>query len=444
MKRREFLQYLAAGTLAGGCGRYLPEDDLMEVSIPGFQPRAAQVEITQILWKAVDLFREKHPEIRIEPASGGGGGYEELMIRVMEGNPPDIMSFAGGDTGLVYSYIEQGHVLDLSEYLQWPSYDTPGASWLETIDPLYHEALTYNGRFYAIPLTVYTLQFYCNKALYERAGADPNPPTWDCFLDNCERLKRIGVAPITQDGIHWYTSWWFDHLALRLLGPEKVRQALRDPERRTKWTEPGFIQAARMVGELLDREYFVAGFSGLNHIESELLFWQGQAATLFVGNWLTSARKEIMGDDFRLYAFPFPGVEGGQGSPHALMGYAGALSIPTRARHPELAADFLRLLDSRWFQEQMVQQVLRVSPLSSVSFPPVHQGLDLILKNKDSFYPFSFGLEGAHPFLYRQYWDEWNRFMVAREISAEQLVGGLEDIFTRYFQTVELSPASML
>lgn len=442
MERRAFLKCLAAGAL--GCGRYLPDEDLMDVSIPGFQTRAAQVEITQLLWQAVDRFREAHPQIRVEPASGGGGGYEELMIRVMEGHPPDIMSFAGGDTGLVYSYVEQGHVLDLTQYLQGPSYDTPGATWLETIDPLYYEALTYAGRFYAIPLTVYSLQFYCNAALYERAGAELNPRTWEQFLDNCERLKRIGVAPLTQDGIHWYTSWWLDHLSMRILGPEKVRQALRDPQRRTRWTEEGFHRAARMVGKLLDRGYFVEGFSGLNHIESELMFWQGQAATLFVGNWLTSARKEIMGGDFRLYAFPFPGVEGGRGSPRELMGYAGALSVPARARHPDLAADFLRLLDSRWFQEQMVQRVLRVSPLSSVSFPPVHQGLDLILKDKESFYPFSFGLEGAHPFLYRQYWNEWNRFMVAREISAEQLVENLEDIFVSYYRSVELSPASLL
>ncbi len=64
MRRRQFLRCLAAGTLAGGCGRYVPEDDLMEVSIPGFQTRAAEVAITQILWQAVDRFREKHPGIR--------------------------------------------------------------------------------------------------------------------------------------------------------------------------------------------------------------------------------------------------------------------------------------------------------------------------------------------------------------------------------------------
>ena len=245
------------------------------------------------------------------------------------------------------------------------------------------------------------------------------------------------MIPITQDGIHWYTVWWLEHLALRLLGAEKLRQALRDPQRRTPWTEAGFLQAARMVENMLDKGYFVEGFSGLNHIESEFLFWRGQAATVFVGNWLTSARRDIMGD-FPLYTYAFPAVEGGEGNLRELMGYARALSIPALARHPEPAAHFLRLINSRWHQQQMVEEVLRVSSIVGVSIPTMHQGLDVVLGEKTSFYPFSFDLEGEHPFLYRQYWDEWNRFMVAREISAIQLLENLEQIFTLYLQNVAI------
>ena len=95
----------------------------------------------------------------------------------------------------------------------------------------------------------------CTNALVP----DLNPQTWDQFLDNCERLKRAGIVPITQDGIHWYTSWWFDHLAQRILGADKVRQAFRDPQRRIQWTEPGFLQAARMVEKMLDKGYFAEG-----------------------------------------------------------------------------------------------------------------------------------------------------------------------------------------
>ena len=229
MERRDFLKYVAASALAGGCGRYLPGENVLEIA--NLQPPAAQVPINQLMWRAIERFRETHPEVQVEPASGGGGGYQELMIRVMEGHPPDIMSFATAETGLTYAYVEQGHVLDITEHLQRPSWDTPGKTWLDTLDPLYRGPLTYKGRFYAIPQNVISLQVYCNAELYQRAGADLNPQTWDQFLDNCERLKRAGIVPITQDGIHWYTSWWFDHLAQRILGADKVRQAFRDPQR---------------------------------------------------------------------------------------------------------------------------------------------------------------------------------------------------------------------
>ncbi|MXY82861.1 MAG: extracellular solute-binding protein, partial [Gemmatimonadetes bacterium] len=369
VERRDFLKYVAASALAGGCGRYLPGENVLEIA--NLQPPAAQVPINQLMWRAIERFRETHPEVHVEPASGGGGGYQELMIRVMEGHPPDIMSFATAETGLTYAYVEQGHVLDITEHLQRPSWDTPGKTWLETLDPLYRGPLTYKGRFYAIPQNVISLQVYCNAELYQRAGADLNPQTWDQFLDNCERLKRAGIVPITQDGIHWYTSWWFDHLAQRILGADKVRQAFRDPQRQTPWTEPGFLQAARMIEYIRDRGYFAEGFAGLNHIESELLFWQGRAATVFVGSWFTSGRTAVIGKDFPLYAFRFPAVQGGHGNPHDLIGTVNTQSIPTLARQPERAAEFLRLVNSRWFQEQMVQQAQMISPLTGMPLPGI-------------------------------------------------------------------------
>jgi len=74
----------------------------------------------------------------------------------------------------------------------------------------------------------------------------------------------------------------------------------------------------------------------------------------------------------------------------------------------------------------------------------VHQGLDVVLGEKTGFYPFSFDLEGENPFLYRQYWDEWNRFMVAREISAVELLENLEQIFTRYFRIAAIESAALI
>ena len=117
-----------------------------------------------------------------------------------------------------------------------------------------------------------------------------------------------------------------------------------------------------------------------------------------------------------------------------MIGTVNTLSIPTRARHPELAAEYLRLIDSRWFQQQMVEKALMVSPLANAELPAVQQGLKEVLQDTVKFHPFSFGLEGAYPFLYRQYWNEWNRFMVAREISATELVENLEALFASYYR----------
>lgn len=72
MHRRQFLRCLAAGSLAGACGRYLPDEHLLEVST--LQSRAAQIPINQLWWEAADRLMGAHPGIRVEPASGGGAG----------------------------------------------------------------------------------------------------------------------------------------------------------------------------------------------------------------------------------------------------------------------------------------------------------------------------------------------------------------------------------
>ena len=92
-----------------------------------------------------------------------------------------------------------------------------------------------------------------------------------------------------------------------------------------------------------------------------------------------------------MYAFRFPAVQGGRGNPHDLIGTVNTQSIPTLARQPERAAEFLRLVNSRWFQEQMVQQAQMISPLVGMPLPGIQQGLDQILAETEQFYSFSFG-----------------------------------------------------
>ena len=79
-----------------------------------------------------------------------------------------------------------------------------------------------------------------------------------------------------------------------------------------------------------------------------------------------------------------------------------------------------------------------VSPLPNMPFHSIHQGLEGVLKEIERFHPFSFGLEGAQPFLYRQYWNKWNQFMVARELSAPQVLEELEDLFISYYENAAL------
>ena len=69
-----------------------------------------------------------------------------------------------------------------------------------------------------------------------------------------------------------------------------------------------------MVEQMLDRGYFAEGFAGLNHIESELLFWQGRAATVFVGSWFNQRSDRSNRErTFPCMPFAFPQCRVGAG-----------------------------------------------------------------------------------------------------------------------------------
>ena len=104
----------------------------------------------------------------------------------------------------------------------------------------------------------------------------------------------------------WTIAMYYDLLALREVGPEKVADAAA---KRTDYSDPGFLEAARKLRQLVDMGAFTADSATALREEAEALFMQGQAPM-----YLTAAGLHPVstGESSR--------VAGGQGEGRALSG----------------------------------------------------------------------------------------------------------------------------
>lgn len=120
------------------------------------------------------------------------GYHETFMSAAMANAAPDIACEA---STAPFLYHGMGMALDLTPiYEQW---EQEGGGFINQIDQSVWEYMTdENGVLYALPYGVDGAGFFYNKSVFEEAGIDELPATWDDLLAACEKISAIGKTPI--------------------------------------------------------------------------------------------------------------------------------------------------------------------------------------------------------------------------------------------------------
>src|SRR5581483_8323738 len=101
--------------------------------------------------------------------------------------------------------------------------------------------LSVHGTPYGVPYFSQGIVFYYNKALFRKAGLNPQTPprTWAQLLADCAALKKAGIVPIVagfKDG--YYAEWWTATLATQLMTPKEAAASLANPN----WSSPAVVK----------------------------------------------------------------------------------------------------------------------------------------------------------------------------------------------------------
>ncbi|MCW6007150.1 extracellular solute-binding protein [Micromonospora sp. CPCC 205371] len=190
--------------------------------------------------KAKADFAKRHPGVTVEFVAQPFEQYYTLLgAAIQSGKGPDVMLFNGG--GQIRDRVDA--LLPLDQYVDEDKQRLAG--W---------DAFTKDGKVYAAPVTLQGHPIYYNKALYQRAGLNPDRPatSWSEFVANCAAItKATGAKCFAQGnkegiGIQFFMSG----LGSGILSPREYDDWVAG---KRDWNSPGVKRIFALWKEVNDK-----------------------------------------------------------------------------------------------------------------------------------------------------------------------------------------------
>lgn len=289
-------------------------------------------------WKdTVAGFEKKYPKVKIDLQTVQNEDLDgKLQTAMNSGDAPDIFLQRGG--GKMKAMVDAGQLKDITADISAATKKVvPSASLkVDSID----------GKIYAMPLSVLPSGVWYNKDLFDQAGIDAPPTTFDELLADAKTLKSKGIQPIALGAKDaWPAGHWYYNFAIRECSPDTIRSVAKS----LSFTDPCWTKAGQDLQRLKDADVFNRGFLTTGAQQgagsSAGLIANGKAAMEDMGAWDPGVIASLTPDKKPLKSlawFPFPSIAGGKGAQDGILGGVDAYSCSTDA--PPQCADFLNYL----------------------------------------------------------------------------------------------------
>ncbi len=378
-----------------------------------------------VLDQATQDFMAENPDIEVEINWAGRAVLTQLQSAIAAGTQVDIVD--QGDAAVFNALVANDLALPLDTYLAEPAYDSDQA-WQDTFLPGSFDMLTgEDGHIYMVPRDDYISGLFYDTRLLNELELEPQTVgmTWDQFLSMLDTIQqqKPDVSPLGADAnVAGYNNWWFTYLAIRLAGQDAFRAAAYDKTGEL-WSQPEFLQAAQMVRELQDRNYFQEGFEGSVWPAAQALWVQGRVAMLLIGAGLPKEMSQQMPEGFQADMFAFPTVEGGKGN-DLVEHWANVYAVLKSSEHPDEAVRYLKYILSKKVGTQIAEAGTPI-PLVDIPPPPALAGQYEILAESTQM-PQRAGLVWEIPNYIEQVYNICNDSFFQRQIGPEEFISCLQ------------------
>ncbi|MGN1193573.1 MAG: ABC transporter substrate-binding protein [Dorea sp.] len=227
---------------------------------------------------------------------------EEYRKNLKRLNVTDELPAIITDLRMLPSYyqmmIQEGRIEDLSGYIN----EDP--EWKDMIEPAVLESCSEeDGSIYLAPIS--TAAFACsgvfwNQSLFEEAGIEKFPETWEEFWECCDRLQACGITPLA---LHTEGTAWAPMLlaTAELSDTEEGAAFMKELYPETYQNESGLHLA-----ETLKRLFRYTTDDAM-HTDFDVAFTNfvsGKAAMIPNGYWMIDQIPEDFAENVRFSPFP--------------------------------------------------------------------------------------------------------------------------------------------
>lgn len=394
-------------------------------------------------------FEQENPDCQFKYSEYPGvEGGKAMSLRAKEGDPVSIAESTGinntGTTEQIKKQWEEGLIYDLSADMATPAYGQSELTWLETFNSAAREYMvTEGGKIGSIPSQQTQIVLWYNQALYDQFELEV-PTTWGTFMSNCEVLKQNGIDCIGGGGFNGYIGYWYDMLAYRLMGAEKMTKLYTHSDPAVKWTDPDAIKAAEMLIDMIDKGYTSDGFVGGDFTANQVAFFTGKSAHLFVGTWLIGEMKDSIPADFKMAVTYFPAIEGYENlTPYkSAFGFVNTIGMynpgddQKEPHSADCAVRYLKLLTSSELQKEMssgtnLDYITTIKDSQGQSGIP---GIGELVSGLESWFPFMAGASYLSAETSSKYWDNVANLAaggLTPEEFGDHMQADWDDIFSR-------------
>ncbi|MCQ4689247.1 extracellular solute-binding protein [Clostridium sp. SL.3.18] len=250
---------------------------------------------------------------------------------------------------------------------------------------------------HTIPYQPSIFGFFYNKTLFDKAGVEGVPTTWEEMDAACAKLKEAGITPITADDAYM-TSFIGMHLA-RYIGQDGVKSLVTGEASNdvtVTWDDPKVLAAAESFADFADKGYFSKNIATNKYPAGQNQeFAPGEAAIVICGSWLPNEAKESVADDLEWGYFNYPSVPDGTDDSTANNIANQVFAINKDSKMADEAFELITYITTGEFDKKMTEEALCIptDKANSDAWPTELAGVKEGFDATTTYYDWAAGVE---------------------------------------------------